>query len=233
MKYFRLLACVAMMVCIVHAASPKGPCSQLVAPGTTKPKYDLSSLAGKTFDASSTNAQFSWAVCGTVPCQGSTIAGACQSRNNVQVVAGEWNPSHIVVLPVDPTKKGIGVQYTNIFERLVNVFVYCDPKADVAHTPTAVFPTDSSAPTVLSIYHKSGCPIKKKLSGGSICLIILTVVLVLYFILGFVWKRFRQGKEGFEAVPNFLWRDLPGLVKDGIMFLVGKCRGTNGYETVA
>jgi hypothetical protein len=53
----------------------------------------------------------------------------------------------------------------------------------------------------------------------------LTVCLVLYFILGFLWKRFKQEKQGFDAVPNFLWKDLPGLVADGFRFLVSKTCG--------
>lgn len=58
--------------------------------------------------------------------------------------------------------------------------------------------------------------------------------LVLYFVLGFVYKRFRLGAEGVDAIPNFLWADLPGLVKDGVFFVINKIRGGSGtYETVA
>ena len=64
----------------------------------------------------------------------------------------------------------------------------------------------------------------------------LTVCLVLYFILGFLWKKFKQQKEGCDAVPNFLWKDLPSLVADGFRFLVsitcgrGSSSSSGGYE---
>jgi len=70
-------------------------------------------------------------------------------------------------------------------------------------------------------------------------LIILVVVIPLYIIMGWIYKRFRVGTTGIESCPNVeFWRDFPGLVKDGIRFTFSKvtsCCGTKGenaYQTV-
>jgi hypothetical protein len=63
----------------------------------------------------------------------------------------------------------------------------------------------------------------------------LVVLAFVYFVGGFIFLRFVKHREGGDAIPNReFWADLPGLVKDGIMFVINKIRGTpSSYETVA
>ncbi|XP_071488332.1 uncharacterized protein [Diadema antillarum] len=61
--------------------------------------------------------------------------------------------------------------------------------------------------------------------GGILC-IIFTVLVVVYIIGGVLFMKFVRGAQGRELVPNYsFWIDLPGLIKDGCMFLVGLCKG--------
>jgi len=63
------------------------------------------------------------------------------------------------------------------------------------------------------------------LSGGWIFVIVLLVSFVLYVVLGCLYKSQKLGATGMERCPNVdFWRDLPGLVKDGAVFLFRKCK---------
>eukprot|EP01092_Planopodium_desertum_P014843 TRINITY_DN760_c0_g2_i1.p1 TRINITY_DN760_c0_g2~~TRINITY_DN760_c0_g2_i1.p1 ORF type:complete len:267 (-),score=85.03 TRINITY_DN760_c0_g2_i1:60-860(-) len=69
--------------------------------------------------------------------------------------------------------------------------------------------------------HKKG-----KLTGGDIFLIIFFVGFGVYFIVGIIVKKAVFKAEGKDILPNSgFWTGLPGLIKDGFMFIVNKtCR---------
>jgi len=63
------------------------------------------------------------------------------------------------------------------------------------------------------------------ISLGSIFLIIVSVVTFIYCTVGMFYKYKKLGVSGLEAVPNIeFWRDLPGLVKDGLVYTFSKIR---------
>ncbi|XP_031551263.1 uncharacterized protein LOC116288596 [Actinia tenebrosa] len=63
------------------------------------------------------------------------------------------------------------------------------------------------------------------LSIGSIILITFVSVVVVYFVAGIVFNKFKRGASGKDICPNYgFWSDLPFLVKDGIVFSVQTCR---------
>nr|XP_039253836.1 uncharacterized protein LOC120330911 [Styela clava] len=74
------------------------------------------------------------------------------------------------------------------------------------------------------------CPVRNGgggLSGGSIFLIIVFVVLFMYLVCGIIYKKTRTDATGSDLIPNKDFRSsIPGLIKDGVMFLVYKCKGT-------
>jgi len=73
------------------------------------------------------------------------------------------------------------------------------------------------------------------LSGGSIMMIIILVVVVVYLTAGIAYQKLKNHAEGLDLIPNKdFWTSLPGLVKDGVMFIVNKIRGTSGntYSSV-
>lgn len=74
------------------------------------------------------------------------------------------------------------------------------------------------------------CTVKpKKLSPGSVMVIIFFVVGSLYLGLGFLYMRFLVGAKGKEQLPNYsFWRDFGNLQADGCNFI---CRCTDGRPT--
>jgi len=50
---------------------------------------------------------------------------------------------------------------------------------------------------------------------------------------GFVFLKKIKGKEGLEAIPHLeLWKAIPGLVKDGFLFLIRGFKGSSSYSQV-
>ncbi|ELU17815.1 hypothetical protein CAPTEDRAFT_194949 [Capitella teleta] len=69
------------------------------------------------------------------------------------------------------------------------------------------------------------------LSAGSILLITATVLLVAYLSVGIVFNVVKNGASGADVVPNKdWWLALPGLAKDGGLFVVQKIRGGKSTE---
>ncbi|CAH0563571.1 unnamed protein product [Brassicogethes aeneus] len=64
-------------------------------------------------------------------------------------------------------------------------------------------------------------------STGSVLVIIFVVGCMVYFIGGALMLYFLRGARGIELVPNIeFWRELPGLIRDGTIFLFSGCRPT-------
>jgi len=75
------------------------------------------------------------------------------------------------------------------------------------------------------------------ISGGWIFIIILFSLSFLYFVGGVAYQKFKNHATGLELIPNVhFWISLPGLVKDGNLYLYRKCRSLCGggerYEVV-
>lgn len=121
------------------------------------------------------------------------------------------------------------------YHSIINVL--CDKKT-VGNPSISVSWTPGTSPlAVFTLSHASGCPInaKKRLSGGSICLIILTVAIVVYLVGGCLYNRFLKGRSGTGMIPNHtFWSNLPGLLMDGARFVI--CRppleGAKDYERI-
>jgi len=78
---------------------------------------------------------------------------------------------------------------------------------------------------------------KGGLSGGSIFLIILLVCAVVYLVGGVLFRKFKVHAEGVDVIPNLnFWTSLPGLTKDGFVWVFRKITGKGGsgaaYTTV-
>ncbi|XP_019880812.2 uncharacterized protein LOC109608724 [Aethina tumida] len=87
---------------------------------------------------------------------------------------------------------------------------------------------------VLSSPH--ACVLKEKhsYSTGSVLVILFVVACLIYFVGGALVLHFLRGAQGLEMIPNIdFWRQLPGLIKDGTIFIFSGCRPTyvNTAET--
>jgi len=85
--------------------------------------------------------------------------------------------------------------------------------------------------------HKCCCPNACQaaggLSGGSILLIIFFCLAFSYLVLGAVFLKYKRGATGKEVIPNAtFWSGIPGLVKDGFLFVISPCSKRGSYNQV-
>jgi len=114
----------------------------------------------------------------------------------------------------------------------------CNPKRTEA-TNFTIF-QDGNCIWIVEFETAYGCPIvheapagKKPLSAGSVILIMLTIAIPLYIVIGCIYKSRKDGTHGADSCPNVeFWRDLPNLVRDGIRFTLRGCRkgSPNEYQ---
>eukprot|EP00808_Paulinella_micropora_P030075 g69078.t1 len=125
--------------------------------------------------------------------------------------------------------------------RRATVQLTCVPGASPPTTPLVVA-EPSTCNYLISIPSKYGCPAPKGgwkvegdvkvLSAGSVILILLFPVICLYLLLGILYKSKVQGTSGVESIPNIdFWRQVPELVKDGIIFTMRGCKKPGGAGT--
>ncbi|KAL9656299.1 hypothetical protein ABK040_007912 [Willaertia magna] len=71
---------------------------------------------------------------------------------------------------------------------------------------------------------------------GGLLLVLSFVALLLYFIIGGVLLKFKFQKTGIEIIPNVnFWKDLPFLLKDGVMLpvdLIKQYTNKGAYQEV-
>jgi len=75
-------------------------------------------------------------------------------------------------------------------------------------------------------------PAGPSISGGFIFLLIVLFCMIAYIVGGIIFNKVKRQAHGLELIPNFeFWTSLPGLVKDGVMFIVNSVRG-RGYSPI-
>eukprot|EP01080_Neovahlkampfia_damariscottae_P001444 gene1444-12063_t len=58
------------------------------------------------------------------------------------------------------------------------------------------------------------------ISVGSILILLVIIGIILYLIIGVIFKKIKYGSKGLDLIPNIaFWKDVPFLIGDGIMFL--------------
>ncbi|KAL3831676.1 hypothetical protein ACJMK2_023399 [Sinanodonta woodiana] len=117
------------------------------------------------------------------------------------------------------------------------VDLICDEKAQVP-----IFRTNGIQLTGLSmsITSKCACINSCKMTGsvigisaGTVLCIIFFSLLLAYLIGGMVFMRFCKNARGLEIVPNVtLWKSIPGLIKDGVMFSVCRPFLSSNYQKI-
>nr|XP_022900450.1 cation-dependent mannose-6-phosphate receptor-like [Onthophagus taurus] len=83
---------------------------------------------------------------------------------------------------------------------------------------------------VLFIFSNKGCAIiiqHHGMSTGGTLVVLLLVGFAVYFVGGAIVLYCIRGARGKEMIPNIdFWQNLPGLVKDGVIYLLNGCRPT-------
>jgi len=156
-----------------------------------------------------------------------------------------WNP--IAKLSATPAPTFALVNSADVKAGFTLTFTNGD-YASGSTKPTTVLTficQDASAPTYdvksadgktwkISITAKAACPHASGggLSGGWVFVIFVLVATTVYVMGGCLYKHYRVGTQGMESCPNIdFWRKLPGLVKDGCRYFIGKCRQLVGGKS--
>jgi len=203
-------------------------------PGTGK-IYDLSPLSGK----GNSNGDYylpkgpgqGWdiwlQVCAQLatPTCGNNIAG-CQSWSaSGKASIGAANSLQFQpAAGLNPGQYGVTIEFTQgDLDRRMEIDFVCDSGAG-----NGMPAFSGESPT----HHYNfkwtsamSCPVSGSggLSGGSILLIIFAGLLVIYVVAGVLFNILKRHATGVEIIPNVeLWISIPGLVKDGVMYLVHK-----------
>jgi len=127
------------------------------------------------------------------------------------------------------------------YQRATEVTCVCD----TSYTGMPAFTSDgekAGATFVFEMRHqccckdacKDGMPASASgMSGGSVLLILVFVVVVLYLVLGGLFMKYKRGAIGSEIIPNkSFWSDFPTLVKDGALFVISPCTKRGSYNKV-
>ncbi len=231
-------------------------------PGCSLNGHDLSALANIPDQIASTvnecgsglGFSYSAAVCRPVSnftdfpcnfadanfCQMNCVNGnKCPNPPNFDLAISYANALNFAALP-DNAGVSISGSTSGAYTGILNV--YC-PSADGA---PAVGSTIMSAGGAVggqctiftfSFSHPSACIFESsshKLSGGSIFDIIFFAVLFIYFVSFSIWNYRKGARSVAEIVPHFsFWTSIPGLMKDGTIFLFKKIRGGCGRNVRA
>jgi len=173
-------------------------------------------------------------------------AAGCQTWTGGYAMLGAATPFNLVGVQTDGTDGyGVMAAYANGNSgRTMEITFICDPNAG---TGNPIFVAEVNTNYKFNWITAAGCPTNVNfggggsggggggLSGGSILLIILLCVTVVYLVGGVLLNKFARHKEGMEMVPNVeFWISIPGLVKDGVLFIVHKIKGggPSSYQQV-
>jgi len=121
--------------------------------------------------------------------------------------------------------------------RQTSIYLICNSSIDVEPGIIVKIEEYSSGP-MQCMYHvylqsKYACR-KGGIDVGWILIIIVIVCVILYLGVGVVYKWRRHDAKGLDLIPNIeIWREIPGLIKDGFMFTYHKitCRGDQ-YQAI-
>jgi hypothetical protein len=134
-------------------------------------------------------------------------------------------------------KKGDGQGCSGGARRSLSIAVQCPAAGSLGQ---AVFPTTitdlGNCAYATTMTHPGACPYSTSGTGGwtwgNSFLLIFFLGGGVYFVGGAAFRYKQLDMRGVEAIPHLeLWREVPGLVGDGITFSVGKAAELLGQVT--
>lgn len=176
------------------------------------------------------------------PCSPFTEGDSC---NNVAACQSTTFNAYYPLGTQDSVKWGasgdnVQLTYTATDEygtaRTAQVILVCDQTAEGALTAKGEDPQGSVTYT-MTLTSKHACPQGGGgggggLSPGSILCIVFVVLIFVYLVGGVLVNTLAKGAQGVERIPNIsLWKEFPGLVKDGFVFTFCSCR-RGSYDNI-
>eukprot|EP01126_Amoeba_proteus_P005150 TRINITY_DN11702_c0_g1_i60.p1 TRINITY_DN11702_c0_g1~~TRINITY_DN11702_c0_g1_i60.p1 ORF type:complete len:232 (+),score=35.71 TRINITY_DN11702_c0_g1_i60:68-763(+) len=221
-----LLLTISLVFGVISAQNPH--CQTVSKDGS---EYDLSGINEPVTCTDSLGYQYSITLCqNTGSCGEYPTCGYCQQDDKWYYCVGTT-----MILEGQKKDGGKGVTIKSVEGedgREGMVQITCDPNAGIMDDIQCTSSNGRLDAYKATFRSSLACPLPDTLSGGSIFMIILLVLLVVYWVVGLLVNRFYFGETSFEVLPNLaFWTSLPGLVKDGILFSLTKVRLL--YEQVA
>ncbi|XP_062582051.1 uncharacterized protein LOC134243837 isoform X3 [Saccostrea cucullata] len=178
--------------------------------------------------------QYSWNPCKPFSEGACTNAAVCQTHGGIQYNCGTQdsavfgydtgNDLYTITYSADTVSKSNDLRTTTLYLK-------CDQGPDV-FTPAG---ETGSATYVLTFQSKYACPRKDSggISAGSILIIIFFGLLFVYLIGGVLFQIFIRKNSGKNALLNSsFWFGLPGLIKDGVLFIVRRGKKKGSYNSI-
>jgi hypothetical protein len=221
-------------------------------------KYDLNQLSHLTLFGSDTSFRYALTPCGLVSTDNCGKSSkpfengmtSCQERVSANsfesamgFLDGYGKPPNLE-FSENPQGSGTGVLMTmrnakcNQAPRIVNITFICDKNIP---NPTTMDVQETSCQFAITVKAAGACPVKGGITGGTIFIIILLVLVMIYLLGGILYNRFQQKQTGLALLPhpNF-WLLVIALFTNGCKvsysFIRNGCRGTSkssgAYESV-
>ncbi|XP_048755148.1 uncharacterized protein LOC125666064 isoform X1 [Ostrea edulis] len=176
---------------------------------------------------------FSWNPCTSFSEGACTNAAVCQTHADLQYNCGTQESA---VFGYDDTEQVYTLTYqadtvtkSNDL-RITTLFLFCQQGPDVFE-PTG---ETGQATYNLSFKSKYSCPRSDAgLSAGTILIIIFVAMIPVYLIGGVLFQVFVRKNSGMKVIPNYnFWVGLPGLIKDGMLFIIRGGRKKGTYNSI-
>lgn len=172
--------------------------------------------------------KYTFVICGQVNVSTNTYAGLVQSKaDSPDTVIGRINDTHLIngtdwIMLFYKS----GDKYDNHCgkgPRQALVMISCN-KNTLGDAFTMISEERNKTSDCFYLFEMDSsvaCPAEEShLSVGSILLIVFAVLIAVYIIGGFIYKRFVVGAKGIEQFPNItFWQEFGNLVADGCDFV--------------
>lgn len=165
------------------------------------------------------------AACLEHPQGGKSVLGYTTSREYEAMS----DPDAGVVLTLTGQKHGT---HSGAFYQL-KLTLECDEDASEGAITSKSFPPALGGTTYEATLKTAvACPIRTSLSGGTIFLLVLFAVAVVYVGFGALYNWRVRGASGMELLPNAaFWREFASLVADGCRFTAARITGRTPPQT--
>jgi len=179
---------------------------------------------------------------GTVKVCNRQAAPASKWRGTKCNNLGDMQTQEISLLDERDANKGLRLAYRDgdickkqvsgqmeIGSREVIYEIHCDRSADPGVLQKIV--ETSMCEYTIIFNSKHACPTNGSAGGkGWSFIFFVCLIAVAYLGGGIAFNKYKMGLTGVEAVPNIgFWRQVPGLVKDGVTFSAGQSKMAAEY----
>jgi len=223
--------CTFILLCSLLFVSIRGQnakdCGNIISDGI---RYDLGPIVGQQLTTNDGFSDYKVTLCkDAMSCGGCAAAGFCQSNEFFSDCMGKF--AGATGMP-DGTVGVILLYDQGDWGNTGQVKLTCNPNANgVINIKGEQFYKVTTGES------KHACPAAPgglgEVSPGTVIMILIVVLACLYLVVGILWNKYREQKEGVEVIPNIdFWASLPGLIKDGVMFTISKvsCAEGGGFS---